>query len=267
MLRFDVVIVLLFWTFALSIAMLQNSSILTEVRDLWLQRLERAKADERRIADIEASAASMLSRGGSAARDAQWQARGGEIVNVTRMRELFARLHRGESIARDSIASLEAARQRRKKSRRAGSSDGGKKKAPADDNGGSRGGAAPPLMPMRTGCGTYSAQDSLKRLVSTVQSRLYEPDSKGVLSAFASGRGGTHLDTIRIDASLSSLGADIEAVLEHLEATMPRVAERWARWFESDGRPVPAPLFADDAESHISERDGRRAYELTMRNN
>lgn len=126
----------------------------------------------------------------------------------------------------------------------------------------------PPLRPMRTGCGDYGAAEAVKRLVSSAQDKLFEPDANGLLNAVGrnGGGGGTAMDNLRMDRGLSELDAALERALDHIETTWPKVVEKWARWFAEDGAPVEAPMFSPDAEPHVSEKVGRKLFEQAVKN-
>ena len=283
--RLDVALVVAFWCLSLTVTVIQQSSLLGDLGDLWRSRLATERSVAARLARVSSAldAARLRRQHGAAAVDSE----AGDAVlasadNNTRSVFTLAALGQLEKEAIDlaerltaRLAALQAkpdAKRQATKRHDVGGADQQDGARPrAHDGSNNPPPPLPPLAAMRTSCGDYGASEALRHLVDTMRDRLYESDATGLLSQYAGGAGGAAgaggLSAIRMDSALSNQDVQIEAVLDHLEETMPRVLEAWPRWFRQDGRRVPAPPFVppDVAVTHPSVKAGRAAYEASLK--
>jgi hypothetical protein len=253
--RFEVALILFFWSVFLALTVLQQSSVLSDLEQLWASRLARARTVDQQLQNLQSLTATTASSSHVHHESAAAAAAAALLTTINKLSEHHAaldarvnkmplvRLRGGDT--NDAAAAVDTTGKTKK-------TKGGRRRQHA----------LPPLQPMRTTCGDYGSSSALERLVHTAQDRIFEADAGNVLSS--QGAVGSPLDGARMDRGLSELDAEIERALDHIESTMPEIAELWTRWFRHNGEPVPAPLFAFDAEPHVSEKVGRKLFEEAL---
>ena len=259
--RFVHVLLIVFWCASLSVTVLQQSSLLSDVLELWKNRLKTEQRIEKELTEISSTISNR--------RRSEIDSTDSTASSAT-IKSLLYSLEQLELAAKASIEKLEneldsdEQKQEDEEHEKAVQLDEAERKTDKHHRETVTNKKLPKIKEMRTECKNYGALDAIHRLVKEVRTKIYEPYPADLLKRYAEGRGNSQIEQIRVSSELSNFNQQIEAVVDHLEKTMPQILELWPRWFKEDGEPIPAPKFLsieEGGEVHPSEKYGRKAYE------
>lgn len=259
--RFSFILLTVFWCASLSITVFQQSSVLTDLKTLWNNRIQTEIGIESKLNQITNALQERRNQQSNSA------------ASVPSLEDLLSQLEKIEQSAKQTVSQLEQELNKRdqedeEQQQRLAKEQDQEDHVTKKHNNRPESASRPRLKPMQTECKNYGALDALRHLIQNVRSKIYEPNAGDTLRLYAEEGGQSPVNLIKMDPQYASLNVQVEEVLDHLEKTMPEILDLWSKWFkDEEGDPVPAPTFLsveEGGEVHPSETLGRKAYDEVM---
>lgn len=269
MTRFYYILLIVFWCASLTITVVQQSSLLADVLELWKTRLNTEQKIEKDLNEIFATISKRRLASSSSSNNENSNKPEIASTATSTIQGLLQTLRDIEEATKAAVSKLESDVDSEEKQfedqqhQLAVQRDEADRKTNKQHKQVHQSANLPKLKEMRSECKNYGAQDALHRLVQEVRTKIYEQYPADLLTRYGERRGNSQIETIRLSSEFSNFNGEIEAVLDHLESMMPQILELWPRWFKEDGEPMPAPKFLsieEGGEVHPSDKYGRKAY-------